>query len=297
MDSHRRPEDLHNHFTKEPILDANGKYQGVFAVITDITRLKAIEKDLRRREKELEIETSNLEEANTALKVLLKRIDEDKKELEEKVISNMRELVGPCLEKLKRSEVKELVNTKMKEFKSLGKKSSDKIFNELCFCILTANFNAERCIKIQSAVGEGFCYLIEPKLIERLKQLGHRFPETRGKYIAEAQQHKDTLKRKINEFENERELREWLVENVKGIGYKEASHFLRNIGFTNSALIDFHIIDILVRHKLIERPKTLTRKKYLEIEDVLKTLAQKTNLNLAELDLYLWYLETGKVLK
>jgi len=202
-----------------------------------------------------------------------------------------------AVEKLKKSEVKNTVDTRMKEFKELGKKPNKKIFNELCFCIMTANFNAERCIKIQNDIGNGFCCLIEHELIERLKKLGHRFPETRGKYIAEAQQHKDTLKKTIENFKNEHEMREWLVENVKGIGYKEASHFLRNIGFTNLALVDFHIINILVKHKLIEQPKTLTRKKYLEIEQVLKTLAQKTNLNLAELDLYLWYLETGKVLK
>ncbi|MFX1600424.1 MAG: N-glycosylase, partial [Promethearchaeota archaeon] len=81
------------------------------------------------------------------------------------------------------------------------------------------------------------------------------------------------------------------------IGYKEASHFLRNIGYSNYAIIDFHIIDLLVQYNLIEKPKTLTKTKYLKIEQVLKGIANKLNLNLAELDLYLWYLETGKILK
>jgi len=63
------------------------------------------------------------------------------------------------------------------------------------------------------------------------------------------------------------------------------------------AIIDFHIIDILTDYKLIKKPKTITKKKYLEIENVLKKIADKTNLSLAELDLYLWYLETGKILK
>jgi len=90
---------------------------------------------------------------------------------------------------------------------------------------------------------------------------------------------------------------EWLVKNISGIGYKEASHFLRNIGFTNLAIVDFHILNLLARHGLIEKPKTLTRKKYLEIEEVLRAIAEKLDLNLAELDLYLWYMETGKVLK
>ena len=84
---------------------------------------------------------------------------------------------------------------------------------------------------------------------------------------------------------------------MKGLGYKEASHFLRNIGFDNYAIIDFHIIDILYDNKLIQKPKTITKNKYLEIEDLLKKIAKKTNLTLAELDLYLWYIETGKILK
>ena len=78
---------------------------------------------------------------------------------------------------------------------------------------------------------------------------------------------------------------------------KEASHFLRNIGFKDFAIIDFHIIDVLTRYNLIKKPKTLTAKRYLEIEGVLKKLANKLKMSLGELDLYLWYLETGKVLK
>jgi len=212
------------------------------------------------------------------------------------VLLNLQSLMKK-IENLKKSEVKQLVDARIKEFKELGKKSGDEIFSELCFCIMTANFNAERSMKIQNDVKNSFCYLPESQLVEKLKTLGHRFPETRGKYIVEGRKHKDILKQKISNFENERGLREWLVKSVKGIGYKEASHFLRNIGHQNIAIIDFHIIDVLVKHKIIERPKTLTRKKYLEIEEVLKTIAQKTNLNLAELDLYLWYMETGKVLK
>jgi PAS domain S-box-containing protein len=90
-----------------PIFDAEGVYEGSFAVVTDITDLKSAEQALKQREAELEIKTSNLEEANTALKVLLKRRDEDKSEIEEKVLLNTRELVAPYLDKLKRSGLDE----------------------------------------------------------------------------------------------------------------------------------------------------------------------------------------------
>jgi len=201
------------------------------------------------------------------------------------------------IENLKKSQIKKVIDARIREFKENGKKSSDEIFKELCFCILTANFNAERSIKIQEVLGDGLLTLQESLLARKLKELGHRFPETRAKYIVKARKYKDSLKDIINSFDDENKLREWLVKNIKGIGYKEASHFLRNIGYTNFAIIDFHIIDILARYKLIKKPKTLTKRKYLEIENLLRGIARRSNLNLAELDLYLWYMETGKVLK
>lgn len=195
------------------------------------------------------------------------------------------------------SEIKALVDARISEFKALSKKSSREIFKELCFCILTANFNAERAIRIQGEVGDGFLSLSGAKLENKLRALGYRYPPTRARYIVGARKFKDSLKATLNSFESDAEAREWLVKNVKGLGYKEASHFLRNVGYGNAAIIDFHIIDLLEKYELIERPKTLTKKKYLEVEKVLKELADKLNLNLAELDLYLWYIETGKVLK
>jgi len=165
------------------------------------------------------------------------------------------------------------------------------------FLHFTANFNAERSIKIQEEIGNGFLTLSKSILAEKLRKLGHRYSETRAKYIVEARRHVDTLKDIINSFNDEQELREWLVKNIKGVGYKEASHFLRNIGYTNLAILDFHIINVLAKHGLIKKPKTLTKRKYLEIEGILKVISKRLKLNLAELDLYLWYLETRKILK
>ncbi|MEM2986783.1 MAG: N-glycosylase/DNA lyase [Nitrososphaerota archaeon] len=208
----------------------------------------------------------------------------------------MKELIE-AINKLKNSKVKEIVDARIKEFKEIGNKSNIEIFKELCFCILTANFNAERSIKIQREIGDGFLTFPEVTLAKKLKDLGHRYYDVRAKYIVEARKYANSLKETINSFNDENKLREWLVENIKGLGYKEASHFLRNIGYTNFAILDFHIIDLLAKYGLIEKPKTLTKKKYLEIEKILKEIAEKLNMNLAELDLYLWYLSTGKILK
>ena len=182
---------------------------------------------------------------------------------------------------LKKSKVKKLVDAKIKEFKQ-----NKNYFSELCFCLLTANFQAERSIQIQNKLCNKFSTLSQKQLAAQLKKLGHRFPNKRAEFIYEARKHKKIIQD-----------RDWLVKNIKGLGYKEASHFLRNIGHTNYALVDFHIIDLLVRNKIIKRPKTITPKIYLQIENKLQEIADKTNLNQAQLDLYLWYMETSKVLK
>jgi len=190
--------------------------------------------------------------------------------------------------------VKNIVKQRIKEFEEIGK--SDRIFIELCFCILTANFNAERCMKIQEKIGNGFFYLPEEKLAKKLKKLGHRYPNMRAKHIVEARKYSN-LKEILESFRDGKEAREWLIKNIKGIGYKEASHFLRNIGYKDVAIIDFHILDLLERYKIIKKPKVLTPRKYLEIERILEKIAKKVKISLAELDLYLWYIETGKILK
>ena len=198
---------------------------------------------------------------------------------------------------LKNGKVKNLVDSRLREFKEIGNGSSDEIFEELCFCILTANFNAERTMKIQRQIGDGFLSFSKSVLAKKLREFGHRFPNRRAEYIVDARKHKNSLKDIVKTFNHDDNLREWIVKNVKGIGYKEASHFLRNMGYTSFAIIDFHIIDVLTKHNIIERPKVLTKRKYLEIEGLLREIAGKSNVNLAELDLYLWYMETGKILK
>jgi N-glycosylase/DNA lyase len=202
-----------------------------------------------------------------------------------------------CILDVKRGKVKQTVDRRMREFRSVGKRSSKELFKELCFCILTANYTAEGGMRIQKSIGNGFLTLTSAQLAKRLKQEGHRFPNTRAKYIVAARKHAGSLKKKLNSFDSIVEKREWLVKHVKGLGYKEASHFLRNIGYPDVAIVDFHIIDFLVKHKQIRKPKTLTPKKYLEAESVRRKVAGKLGISLGELDLYMWYCETGKVLK
>ena len=201
------------------------------------------------------------------------------------------------LKKLKEGPIGDIVRQRMNEFELLGRGTEEDLFKELCFCILTANYSAERGIRIQKEINLGFLSLPLDELARKLRELGHRYPEIRAKYIVEARKYLGKLKKVLESFDDEALLRDWLVKNVKGLGYKEASHFLRNIGFKNIAIIDFHIIDLLVKYGIIERPRSLTKKKYMEIEDILRKIAEISGLTLAELDLYLWHMETGKILK
>ncbi|MFX0189009.1 MAG: N-glycosylase/DNA lyase [Candidatus Hodarchaeota archaeon] len=211
-------------------------------------------------------------------------------------MQNMKDLLG-SLKNLKNSDIKNLVDSRIKEFAKIKNQSINDIFKELCFCIMTANCSADKCIEIHECFEDGFLNLKELQLANRLKDLGYRFPNVRAKYIVKARNNMKDLKNKIKSNEEEKQLREWFVKNIKGLGYKEASHFLRNIGYKNYAIIDFHIVDLLARYNLINKPKVMSKKKYLEIEELLKDIAEKSGINLAELDLYLWFLETGKILK
>lgn len=208
----------------------------------------------------------------------------------------MKDLIN-SLENLKKSEVSEIIQSRINEFSKIKEKNIDDIFIELCFCIMTANCGAEKCIEIHDLIGEDFLNLSESGLIDKFKEYGYRFPNVRAKYIINARDYKEKVNEILFSSQERLTIRNNLVKTFKGLGYKESSHFLRNIGFSDYAIIDFHIVDLLERYNLIEKPKTMTKSKYHEIEEVLMSLGEKVDLTMAELDLYLWYLETGKVLK
>lgn len=203
------------------------------------------------------------------------------------------------IDEITHSNLIEKVNSRIQDFREINKSDREILFCELCFCILTANFNAVRAIKIQEELGREFITLTQEDLAKRLKELGYRFPNTRAQYIFESRKWYENLEEILSSYskQEQRKLRNWLAKNVKGLGFKEASHFLRNIGYDNCAIIDFHIVDILVDHGIVKKPKTLTKKKYKEIEEVLEIIAENKGLNLAELDLILWFMETGQILK
>ena len=203
------------------------------------------------------------------------------------------------LNELKASKINKVVKQRLREFDSFKNKSNEEWFSELCFCILTANSKAETALKIQIELGsENFVNYSQEKISNCIRKNKHRFHNNKSKFIVEARKYSNGIKKIVNSFENEKDAREWLVKNVKGIGYKEASHFLRNTGSKNIAILDRHILNLMAEYGFIsEKPKTLNKKKYLEIEMIFEGIAEKNQMPSAELDLFMWYLKTGKVLK
>ena len=98
---------------------------------------------------------------------------------------------------------------------------------------------------------------------------------------------------------NQFQKRAWLVKNVKGMGLKEGSHFLRNTGIgSDLAILDRHILKNMKLLKIInDIPRSLTEKTYLSIEEKLSEYSKKVNIPLEHLDFVLWYKEAGEVFK
>ncbi|MGL4786178.1 MAG: N-glycosylase/DNA lyase, partial [Cetobacterium sp.] len=100
-------------------------------------------------------------------------------------------------------------------------------------------------------------------------------------------------------FNSAFEMREWIVKNIRGMSYKEASHFLRNVGFGQElAILDRHILKNLAALDVIkEVPKTVTPKLYKEIEEKLKEYCKEIDIPMENIDLLLWYLEAKDIFK
>ncbi|MBS3151982.1 N-glycosylase/DNA lyase [Candidatus Woesearchaeota archaeon] len=202
------------------------------------------------------------------------------------------------------SQRKEIIQNRLKYFKSVWNEDEKRIFAELCFCLLTPQSKAKLCdAAIQNLVKTNLLFTGKEQDIKDYL-IGVRFNNNKSRYITEARNMftkdgKIFIKDKIKQFDNELELRNWLVENVNGIGLKEAGHFMRNIGmYENVSILDRHILKNLHKHGVIDEiPNPLTKKQYLEIEEKMKLFCKEVGIGIEEIDLLFWSEETGEVFK
>ena len=211
---------------------------------------------------------------------------------------------GKELQELYRAKKNDIVK-RLKDFRRFRQKSNDEeIFRELAFCIFTPQSKAKSCwASIQKLDEED---LLFKGSAEQIRQNLHcvRFHNKKAEYLVRARNlflknGELSLKPLLNSYPDIRECREWLVKNLTGLGYKEASHFLRNIGFGEKiAILDRHILRNLQLLGVIpEVPESLSRTKYLGIEEKMAECAAKIAIPLSHLDLLLWYKETGVIFK
>lgn len=173
-------------------------------------------------------------------------------------------------------------------------------FYELVYCLLTPQSSAVNAGRVVEDLkyAEETGKTIEPVQILANRTHYIRFHNTKAKRIAEARRLFPEITRELSNGSSSRELREWLVQNVKGLGWKEASHFLRNIGHRDLAILDRHILKNLKTHGVLRRPpKALTKRHYLGIERRFKRFADDVGISMDELDLLFWSSETGVILK
>lgn len=207
----------------------------------------------------------------------------------------MQELIEQ-VRQLERFSINDVVAQRLKEFESFKQRSEDEWFSELCFCILTANAKQKTAAAIQGQINaEGFRTLSTETLADLIKVNKHRFHNNKAKYIVGARAFAN-IKSRLSMM-TEIQARDFIVEHINGLGMKEASHFLRNTGAQNLAILDRHIVSILVEYKIIKKPKKLDTNTYLELEKIMGNIASILHMTQAKLDLFLWYLRTGEVLK
>ena len=189
------------------------------------------------------------------------------------------------------------------------------LFAELAFCLLTPQSGARRCAQA----------------IERLKESGSlfhggfddicpdlnivRFKNNKTRYLMEARERfwsgGGSLRKFLVEYGDAPSMRKALVDSVRGIGYKEASHFLRNIGLGEElAILDRHVLRVMARLGLLGSgsaakegagrgaiPPSITGRRYCDLEKRLQRYAVRAGVPMGHLDFVLFYMATGDIFK
>lgn len=207
--------------------------------------------------------------------------------------------------KLIHESIEKEIEERINDFKDIWNNGSEEqMFYELVFCLLTPQSKARTCwlavlrLKEQKAI----FYNDKYKIAEIIHPV--RFKYNKAGYIIEARdqfyQNNDfSIKSGILQMKDNFLRREWLVGNIKGMGFKEASHFLRNIGFGDDIMIlDRHIIKNLYYLGVIDSiPKTISKKNYYEIENKMVRFSDKIGISIDHLDFVLWFKETKDIFK
>ena len=202
--------------------------------------------------------------------------------------------------------IRSRIEERLDEYRKIWRDGDNKdIFCELAFCILTPQSKARNAWKAISELRDNNLLFTgsEEEMLPFLNIV--RFNRTKAKnlYILRKQMTDENgkfiTKDFFSTFNSAFEMREWIVKNIRGMSYKEASHFLRNVGFGQElAILDRHILkNLAILDVIKEVPKTVTPKLYKEIEEKLKEYCKEIDIPMENIDLLLWYLEAKDIFK
>jgi N-glycosylase/DNA lyase len=197
------------------------------------------------------------------------------------------------------------IEQRLAEFRAVYDRGDGAIFEELCFCILTAGSSARMGLRTVAALRDLLPAGSEQELQQRAGEHRVRFWRLRPSYIYHTRTYLEgvcgmRLRELLDSFDCPQRRRDFFARNraVKGLGLKESSHFLRNIGFRGYAILDKHIVNSLREMGVISRRlRPTTRKGYLAIEKRLARFAGEVGIDMDHLDLLLWSRKTGEILK
>jgi len=197
------------------------------------------------------------------------------------------------------------IENRVQHYKDVFVNGNDKaIFAELAFCIFTPQSKAVSCWKAVNELNDK--NLLFTADAEEISNNIHnvRFQNNKAKFLVQARDKftingKLKIKEILKSFDTPTNLRKWIIDNIKGIGYKEAGHFLRNVGLgLDLAILDRHILRNLKFYNAIEDiPSTLTPKIYLEIEQKMLKFCKDIQIPMSHMDLLLWAMQTGGIFK
>lgn len=189
---------------------------------------------------------------------------------------------------------------RLKEFECVDKNS---YFYELCFCICTPQSKATSALQVQKKLelmkfyDEDYDIKIIAELL-RTPEHYIRFHNQKAKRLLKIKEDWKEIENIINSNETNINKRNEIAKSVNGIGFKEASHFLRNIGFKGLGILDRHILRLLVENGVYsEIPNISTEKRYLEVEKIFINFANEIDIDLDELDLVFWSYINGEIIK
>jgi len=197
------------------------------------------------------------------------------------------------------------IRGRLNEFQAVRQaRNDDRLWEEMVFCFFTGGCSAQMGLRSVEAVRPLLKEGDQTQLAKALTGV-HRYPNERAKYIVHSRAFLETdcdlkLGDRLASFDCDLARRDWLAreKGIKGLGYKEASHFLRNIGYTGYAILDKHVLRCLTELKIIDDPKPPnTRSRYLTVEGKLRELTDTAQIDFDEMDLVLWSMKTGTILK